>query len=150
MRTAFIVIALAAGCGPLAPPAPATPPPPPRVELPTLAPIVGAWHGADGTGWTYALTIAAEGAFDQWITRAPGDRCHQTGALAIVEPEGENFDSPLSKLARVSVSFDANDCNPNFAGGGAIMVVQELAPARMVLRWTDATVTVERDAPPPK
>jgi hypothetical protein len=151
MRTALLVIALGSGsigCGPLAPPAPATLPPPAKVELPTLAPLVGAWRGADGTGWTYQLTITADGTFDQSIERGPGDRCHQVGQLQRVEPEGDNFQSPLSQLARVSATFSDNDCSPNFAGGGSMVIVQALAPDHMVLRWTDATVTLTRAAAP--
>lgn len=119
------------------------PAPPPPAPLPLHAEdLRGDWRAADLDGWTYDLQIGGDG-FRQVVHRTAGGACTQTGTLQPYEqaygapyvPPGQagdeyaglayggaTYGGPATRVALV-LTLEQNDCNPDYAYGGAQLIV---------------------------
>jgi hypothetical protein len=132
--TAIVAIVTAAACGPKQPSS-GKPVAPPDRPIGGLADLAGDWTATDEDGWTYRLTIGADGTYAQSIERTELGPCKQKGRFqSFKEAWGRDYDPAMFRgdyggtsyggtsyggggvhLALI-LTIEDNQCNPDFSG----------------------------------
>ena len=120
-----------AACGHPAPP----PEKPAQKPVTAVADLAGSWTASDELDFGYALTIGADGSYDQWIDRNKLGRCEQKGTLA-------------GSGTALQVTYKVNDCHRELAGTTQTLTIEAYDGATLTIATRDERHVYHHSAPP--